>query len=89
MTINMFEIQDIRPNGTVLVRLTFDEFSYPGDMYDYGFRPPGPWKRQTRELPDGEWQTIGGRTSDGAYWRQLAGSPEPDWVKEDWENATS
>lgn len=66
-------MRDIRPDGTVLMEVTFAEGSPVSGIYDQfgpGGYPDGPWERQARVLPDGDWVTTGGRKADGSHWEQ-------------------
>ncbi len=67
-----FMMRDIRQDGTVLISCTYSEQSgFPQGLYSQfgpGIYPDGPWDRQIRELPDGDWRTVGGRGADGAHW---------------------
>jgi hypothetical protein len=65
----MIEVRDIRPDGAVLNSAVGPETM--GIVFDYepGFLPSGPFERQQRILPDGEWETI----------RKFS-EPEPDEI---------
>jgi hypothetical protein len=62
-----YEGRDIKSDGRVLITWIFTDAVQVGPNYFLYGEPPGPWMRQVRELPDGQWETIGGRYENGKY----------------------
>jgi len=70
----MIGLRDIRPDGTVLFEWQqVNTMRLAGPDYPPGAFPEGPWERQARVPPDGEWETIGGCREDGSTWRSWTG----------------